>query len=46
MPVTMDDGVVLNGSVAYPTDLKTGKRASGRFPVVVEHIPYVKLVAP
>src|SRR5690349_11085681 len=44
--VRMDDGVVLNASVAFPTDLKTGKRASGRFPVVVEHMPYVQFAAP
>src|SRR5688572_28068026 len=46
LPVTMDDGVVLNASVAFPTDLQTGKRASGRFPVVIEHMPYVRLAAP
>lgn len=44
--VKMDDGVVLNANIAYPTDLKTGKRASGRFPVVIEHIPYVQFAAP
>jgi predicted acyl esterase len=46
VPVTMDDGVVLNASIAFPTDLATGKRASGRFPVVIEHMPYVQLAAP
>jgi predicted acyl esterase len=46
VPVTMDDDGVLNANIAYPTDLKTGRRASGRFPVVVEHIPYVNLAAP
>lgn len=44
--VKMDDGVVLNANIAYPTDLKTGKRSSGRFPVVIEHIPYVQFAAP
>lgn len=29
----MDDGVVLNASIAYPTDLTTGKQAEGKFPV-------------
>jgi predicted acyl esterase len=45
VPVTMDDGVVLNASVAFPTDLQTGKRAPGRFPVVIEHMPYVQFAA-
>jgi predicted acyl esterase len=42
----MDDGVVLRASVAWPTDLSTGARATGRFPVVVEHTPYVELGRP
>jgi uncharacterized protein len=46
VPVTMDDGVVLNASIAFPTDPATGKRASGRFPVVIEHMPYVQFAAP
>jgi predicted acyl esterase len=46
VPVTMDDGVVLRGSVAYPTDLASGQRAVGSFPVVIEHTPYVKLGQP
>lgn len=46
VPVTMDDGVILRASVAYPTDPMTGQRASGRFPVVVEHTPYVTLGGP
>lgn len=41
--VPMSDGVSLMASIAYPTDPKTGKRASGRFPVVIEHTPYVNL---
>ena len=44
--VAMDDGVVLRASVAFPTDLTTGKRAEGRFPVIIEHTPYVKLGGP
>jgi predicted acyl esterase len=44
--VTMDDGVVLRASVAYPTDPATGKRAAGLFPVVIEHTPYTTLGAP
>lgn len=46
VPVSMDDGVVLHATIAFPTDLKTGKRASGRFPVVIEHMPYVQFAAP
>jgi predicted acyl esterase len=42
----MDDGVVLDASVAYPTDLGTGERAAGRFPVAVEHTPYRGQVNP
>ncbi|HSV83035.1 MAG TPA: CocE/NonD family hydrolase [Ramlibacter sp.] len=43
VPVTMDDGVVLRASIAYPTDPATGQRAAGRFPVVIEQTPYVRL---
>ncbi len=46
IPVTMDDGVVLDANIAYPTDLQTGRRAEGRFPVVVEHMPYVQFAVP
>src|SRR5918911_1233568 len=46
VPVTMDDGIVLQASVAYPTDPVTGRRAPGRFPVAIEHTPYVYLSAP
>lgn len=44
--VTMDDGVELEASIAWPTDPATGERAPGPFPVVVEHMPYVHLAAP
>jgi predicted acyl esterase len=44
--VTMNDGAVLNATVAYPTDMNTGQRAAGRFPVVVEHMPYEQFAAP
>ena len=44
--VTTDDGVHLEATIAWPTDLKTGDRAKGPFPVVVEHMPYVHLGAP
>jgi uncharacterized protein len=46
VPVTMDDGIVLRASVAYPTDLASGQRAPGQFPVVIEHTPYVNLGQP
>jgi len=44
--IPMDDGVILQASVAWPTDPKTGKRASGTFPVVIEHQPYTHLAVP
>lgn len=44
--ITMDDGVLLEASIAYPTDKATGQRAPGRFPVLIEHSPYVQLGAP
>jgi len=40
VPVTMDDGTVLRATIAYPTDLATKQRASGKFPVIIEHTPY------
>lgn len=46
VPVTMDDGVALNASIVYPTDLASGRRAKGPFPVVVEHMPYVQFAVP
>lgn len=46
VPVTMDDGVVLDANIAYPTDLASGRRAKGPFPVVVEHMPYVQFAVP
>ena len=44
--VTMDDGVELRASIVYPADAVSGQRAPGRFPVVIEHTPYVHLGAP
>jgi predicted acyl esterase len=46
VPLTMDDGVILRASISYPTDLLTGQRAAGTFPVVIEHTPYVRLGQP
>lgn len=38
--IEMDDGVQLDADIAYPVDPATGQRAAGRFPVVIEHMPY------
>lgn len=38
--ITMSDGVVLVGDVSYPTDLATGARATGDFPVILTQNPY------
>jgi predicted acyl esterase len=46
VPVMMNDGVVLYADIAYPTDLKTGQRAPGKFPVIVEHTPYIDALNP
>jgi len=44
--VTMDDGIKLKASVAYPTDPATRERAEGPFPVIIEFTPYPWLRAP
>jgi len=44
--ITTDDGIALETSIAYPTDKATGQRAPGRFPVLIEHTPYVQLGGP
>jgi predicted acyl esterase len=38
--ITMNDGVTLVGDVMYPTDLATGGRAHGDFPVLLTQNPY------
>jgi predicted acyl esterase len=38
--VRMDDGVLISADVYYPTDSSTGRRASGKFPVLLEQTPY------
>jgi predicted acyl esterase len=38
--IEMSDGVVLVGDVSYPTDLATGARAAGEFPVILTLNPY------
>ena len=36
----MDDGVKLHVTIGYPADIATGQRASGTFPVILQHSPY------
>jgi len=38
--LTMDDGVKLHVTIGYPSDLSSGKRAAGTFPVILQHSPY------
>lgn len=38
--VEMDDGVILHARVGYPSDLATGERAPGTFPVLLSQNPY------
>ena len=39
--IPMSDGVVLKADVSYPTDPATGKRAEGKFPVLLTQTPYL-----
>lgn len=39
--VRMNDGTVLKVDVSYPTDLNTGERAKGPFPVLLTQTPYL-----
>lgn len=41
IPVTMSDGAVLMVDVSYPTDLATGARVPGPFPVLMTQTPYL-----
>jgi uncharacterized protein len=41
LSVTMSDGTILKVDVAYPTDLATGARAKGPFPVLLTQTPYL-----
>jgi predicted acyl esterase len=38
--LTLRDGTTLEANVAYPTNLRTGQRAGGRFPVILRLNPY------
>jgi putative CocE/NonD family hydrolase len=40
--VTMSDGTVLRADVYYPTNLKGGGAAAGKFPVILTQTPYGK----
>ncbi|GMV32081.1 MAG: acyl esterase [Rhodanobacteraceae bacterium] len=40
VPITMSDGVVLKADVAWPTEITSGRRASGSFPLILEQTPY------
>jgi predicted acyl esterase len=42
----MDDGVTLNATIGYPTDLTTGARAAGKFPVLIDQTPYRDSIVP
>lgn len=44
--VTMNDGAELNATVGYPTDLASGDRAGGTFPVILRHHPYDDSIEP
>jgi uncharacterized protein len=46
VPITMDDGVVLTANVGYPTDLASGQRADGKFPVLLTQDPYTFATQP
>jgi predicted acyl esterase len=41
VPITMDDKVILFATIGYPTDLATGQRAAGNFPVLLAQNPYL-----
>ena len=40
VPLKMDDGVTLLANVGYPSDVSTGNRVSGTFPVLLTQDPY------
>ena len=44
--IPMDDGVTLNATVGYPTNLATGERAPGTFPVLIDQTPYRDSIVP
>lgn len=44
--ITLKDGTRLAAMVAYPVDFRSGARAAGPFPVIVEFSPYLRLGQP
>lgn len=46
VPIRMSDGVTLVATVLYPTDLASGARAAGKFPVILAQNPYSLATAP
>jgi predicted acyl esterase len=40
IPVRMSDGATLHVTIGYPVDRKTGRRAAGKFPVLLTQNPY------
>lgn len=41
--IQIDDSIRLEAEVAYPTNIQTGDRAKGTFPVLVEFTPYKRM---
>jgi predicted acyl esterase len=46
IPIKMNDGVTLIANVGYPSDVSTGQRASGTFPVLLTQDPYASATQP
>ncbi len=44
LPVTMQDGTILRADVTYPTDKQTGKRLTGKLPVLLYQSAYGKVL--
>ncbi|MCC6628703.1 MAG: CocE/NonD family hydrolase [Chloroflexi bacterium] len=44
--IALPDGTRLAATVAYPVDTRSGARAAGPFPVIIEFTPYVALGQP
>jgi uncharacterized protein len=40
VPIHMDDGTILYANIGYPSDPKTGERATGPFPILLSQNPY------
>jgi predicted acyl esterase len=46
VPIVMDDGVKLFADIGFPTDLQSGMRAEGEFPVLLTQNPYARELVP